>query len=203
MRSIPFILFQLLIFGALSAVSCRDEERAVGRELTAGECADGRDNDSDSRIDCEDPECQNYVFCTLDITVSDPDSDPVPDTDSGSDKDRDEDTDTNSDTSTLDTQTETGTDTETEADVPVCGDGVAEGDEACDKEDVGSVTCVDIFGNNYGGGTPGCDANCNLILGTCCVASNKPCSTQGACCNGGCSSGSMCFEGTKRVCCPF
>lgn len=47
---------------------------------------------------------------------------------------------------------------------PVCGDGVAQGDEGCDGKDLGVMTCAD-FG--FSQGTLVCDAGCNLLTDGC------------------------------------
>jgi len=105
-------LLAVVVLTALWGMSCQDEGNAIARERTAGECADGRDNDGDEQIDCDDSECQNYVFCTL----SNPGSDS--DTDTDTDSDSDSDTDTNSDTGPeLDTDSETESETEVVDDV--------------------------------------------------------------------------------------
>lgn len=47
---------------------------------------------------------------------------------------------------------------------PVCGDGVREGSEACDGEDLGGASCADY---GFTGGTLGCDANCEHDVSNC------------------------------------
>ena len=65
-----------------------------GLEITATECQDGLDNDSDGYTDCDDLNCQGYVFCA----GGDGDTDGDSDTDTDSDTDSDTDTDTDTDT---------------------------------------------------------------------------------------------------------
>jgi hypothetical protein len=66
-------------------------------EITATQCQDDQDNDNDGLTDCEDPDCQGYVFCVDTGGDSDSDTDGDTDTDSGSDSDTDTDSDSGSD----------------------------------------------------------------------------------------------------------
>ncbi len=59
-------------------------------EITATQCQDGLDNDGDGYADCDDLDCQGYVFCSG--------GDGDTDTDSDTDVDASTDTDTDSDT---------------------------------------------------------------------------------------------------------
>ncbi len=68
---------------------------------------------------------------------------------------------------------EAGAADETTAGEPMCGDGVREGDEACDGDDLGGLECVDVSGN-FTGGTLACAADCTLDTTGCDV------STKGA-----------------------
>ena len=58
-------------------------------EITATQCQDGLDNDADGYTDCNDLDCQGYVFCS----GSDGDTDTDADTDTDSDTDTDTDPD--------------------------------------------------------------------------------------------------------------
>ena len=49
---------------------------------------------------------------------------------------------------------------------PSCGDGVLDGDESCDGEDLGGLSCTDL-GMGFVGGTLGCDDTCNLDTSAC------------------------------------
>jgi hypothetical protein len=44
----------------LSVSGCSDD---IEVERSATECADGRDNDGDQLIDCDDPDCRARPFC--------------------------------------------------------------------------------------------------------------------------------------------
>jgi cysteine-rich repeat protein/YVTN family beta-propeller protein len=50
---------------------------------------------------------------------------------------------------------------------PSCGDGVADGGEACDGADLSGATCQ---GEGYAGGTLGCDASCGFDAASCSTA---------------------------------
>lgn len=56
--------------------------------------------------------------------------------------------------------------------VPGCGDGVREGDEACDGDDLGGLTCQDVSAR-FVGGTLACDGSCQLALGGCELAGDS------------------------------
>ncbi len=72
-------------------------------EITATQCQDGLDNDMDGYTDCDDLDCQGYVFC------------------SGGDGDADTDSDTDADAST-DSDTDSDTDTDPDGGSPDAGD---------------------------------------------------------------------------------
>ncbi len=96
------VLLVLVIPSTFWGVGCSDEAQVSTNERTAGECADGRDNDQDGKIDCADSGCQLYIFCTLSTSSSETDSDLDVDTDTDTDTDSDTDIkpDTNEDTDT-------------------------------------------------------------------------------------------------------
>jgi hypothetical protein len=62
-------------------------------EITATQCQDGLDNDRDGYTDCDDLDCQGYVFCSGGDGDTDTDSDTDTDTDTDSDTDSDTDPD--------------------------------------------------------------------------------------------------------------
>jgi hypothetical protein len=67
-----------------------------------------------------------------------------------------------------------------EAEPGVCGNGVAEADEACDGADLKTVTsCADL---SFGSGVPTC-------MATCVAFDLSTCSGPGGSCNGGMASG--------------
>ncbi len=62
--AIRFFLLVSIVMSYLFLLSCGDiGSKGVKREVTAGECSDGKDNDGNGKIDCEDKNCTTYVFC--------------------------------------------------------------------------------------------------------------------------------------------
>jgi len=81
-------------------VGCGGDTTTLGiddLEISASQCQDGLDNDEDGLIDCDDEDCQGFVFC---VDGGDADSDSDVDTDTDTDTDTDADTDTDTDTGT-------------------------------------------------------------------------------------------------------
>jgi hypothetical protein len=68
---------------------------------------------------------------------------------------------------------EPGAADETTAADPVCGDGMIEGDEACDGEDLGGLDCTDASAN-FTGGTLACADDCTLDVTGCDVSTRGP-----------------------------
>ncbi|NVB38870.1 hypothetical protein G6O69_13595 [Pseudenhygromyxa sp. WMMC2535] len=95
--------------------------------------------------------CEQGLTCVSNMCVS-PSDDDVGDA-----------TDTVSET---DTSSESGSETDTTSGLPVCGDGLAEGDEACDGEDLAGQTCVSL---GYTLGELACRENCTLDQSGCYV----------------------------------
>lgn len=78
----------------------------------------------------------------------------------------------------LDTRACTGT-------APVCGDGVRQGNEACDGTDLGGATCLSV--GDFIGGTLGCSASCALDTSGC----------EALCGNGVLDPGELCDDGNR------
>lgn len=97
------------------------------------------------------------------------------------------------------TSTSTSTGTSTTADTtetpgtgssttggPVCGDGKAEGNEACDETDLKGKNCADVD-EWYGGGKLACNDTCDSYVEVnCCRKSGKPCVLAAQCCSNSC-----------------
>jgi hypothetical protein len=81
-------------------------------EISAAQCQDNQDNDGDGKVDCEDADCQGFVFCVDEETDAEGDTDADTDADSDADGDTDADTDTDSDADG-DTDADTDSDTDT------------------------------------------------------------------------------------------
>ena len=78
-----------------------------------------------------------------------------------------------------------------------CGDGVREGNEACDGSDLGGATCDDV---SCSGGTPGCTVACELdysICTGCPVCDNDGTCESGEDCN---TCGNDCFSEPAGFC---
>ena len=85
---------------ALILVSCGDPgDDPTDAENTSALCQDEQDNDDDGFTDCDDQDCQEFVFCEEE-TDTDTDTDADTDTDSDTDADADADADADSDTDT-------------------------------------------------------------------------------------------------------
>ncbi len=89
------ILLVLVSLGFVSGCGNGDVYNSYGGiddlEITATQCQDGLDNDRDGYIDCDDLDCQGYVFCSGGDGDTDTDSDT--DTESAADTDSETDTD--------------------------------------------------------------------------------------------------------------
>lgn len=71
--------------------------------------------------------------------------------------------------------------------VPVCGDGMAEGDEPCDGADFGGSTCQSVgMAEGFGAGELACNVDCTIDTSACivCGAQLSPCATDDDCCPG-------------------
>ncbi|MEM7157689.1 MAG: DUF4215 domain-containing protein [Myxococcota bacterium] len=80
------------------------------------------------------------------------------------------------------------------SDCTYCGDGLREGTEVCDGNDVGGATCV-MQGPQFGGGTMACTNDCSsLSTAGCCLALAQPCSANFECCTGFCGSDGCTFS---------
>lgn len=93
-------------------------------------------------------------------------------------------------TSTETTSTET---TSTTGGGATCGNGIVEGDEACDGEDLGGQTCAAL--PEFADGELACDARCRLATGGCapCRPSTLACADDSECCSESCSGLGLCL----------
>ncbi|MFO8071951.1 MAG: hypothetical protein R6V85_08750, partial [Polyangia bacterium] len=123
--------------GAL-AISCtyKNEAYEDGEEL----CCNGKDDDGDGLVDCEEQECQDESCCQDAGTDADADADADSDTDGDTDTDSDTDADTDADT---DTDTDTDADTDTDTDTLVPNGGACDGDEDCLSGHCDNEICCD------------------------------------------------------------
>jgi len=133
-------MFFVLCFTLCACDDPLVEGDSEGEEFTAIECQDGKDNDRNGLVDCDEPNCAGYVFCvdaghfvdqdvpdgsvdsgggtdtsTLDDTDSDTSTETPTDTGADSDVDGDSDSDTDSDTD-MDVDADTDSDVDTDAD---------------------------------------------------------------------------------------
>ncbi len=107
---IPYLLVMFFAF------SCTASEGAF-----KGECSDGKDNDNDGLVDCDDSGCHGLEGCTS------------PEGDADSDSDMDTDTDTDSDTGgegdvDTDADSDSDADADTDADTDVSSKSRFEGE---------------------------------------------------------------------------
>lgn len=105
-------------------------------------------------------------------TTDDPTTVGTTTTDTDSDTDSDTEADTDSDT-----DTDTGTDTEGGA---ICGDGVAEGDEACDGDDI----ATDCAGEGFESGDIACNDDCTVNTDACVLECGNAVIDDGEECDG-------------------
>jgi hypothetical protein len=84
-----------------------------------------------------------------------------------------------------------------------CGDGVRSGDEDCDGDDFGGLTCALIPGTAGPAGALSCTATCEIDISTCMAAppppaaAGEPCEAADQCESGQCCDGPA---GGQRVC---
>ena len=69
---IKFLTMILFFLTGFFMVSCSDTPSSTNaqdllkkEEVFAEQCQDGKDNDEDGKIDCEDSGCKGYVFCQV------------------------------------------------------------------------------------------------------------------------------------------
>jgi hypothetical protein len=76
---------------------------------------------------------------------------------------------------------------------PECGDGIVEGDEACDGARLGGLDCAGM--PEYGGGTLACADDCALDTSGCtaCLGATSPCDADEECCSENCSGLGVCL----------
>lgn len=89
------IMFCLLFCFACEEESAGENEQFSldGFEVTSAQCSDLQDNDGDGEIDCEDKDCEGFIFCSSEYSDSDTDSDTDSDADGDTDSDADGDAD--------------------------------------------------------------------------------------------------------------
>ena len=101
-RSRTTATFCLILTISVNNCASSEDDEAISENSTTT-CRDTVDNDLDGAIDCEDPDCSLFDFCTLvdpganGDTDADADSDADNDADADTDADSDSDTDTDSD----------------------------------------------------------------------------------------------------------
>ena len=113
----------LILFSVVAATSvclgCHSDNLGIYElEDTASQCQDGKDNDGDGLVDCDDPDCKGFIFC-VDAESTDSNSNFDLDTDSGTDSGTDSSSDTGSDTDS-ETDTETDSDIDTDTSTETC-----------------------------------------------------------------------------------
>lgn len=76
---------------------------------------------------------------------------------------------------------------------PTCGDGVVEGDEACDGAALAGQDCAGL--PEFAGGTLACGASCELDTRACtpCLGATAPCGSDTECCSESCSGLGLCL----------
>ena len=107
-----------------------------GLEITATQCQDEIENDGDGLTDCDDLDCQGYVFCVDDGTT-DTDVDTDSDSDTGTDGDSDSDTDSDSDIDTdvdSDSDTDSDSDSDSDSDTDIDSDSDSDSDSDTDSD---------------------------------------------------------------------
>ena len=137
------IVYLCLVAMFAVQIGCGDDHVAgvEGLEITALQCQDGEDNDSDGVVDCLDPDCQGFVFCVDWGTGDDAETDAGSDADSGvvdAHNDSDTSVETDADSGVAEDSTDTDTGTETDADSGVADTHTDSNTDAETDSDAGS-----------------------------------------------------------------
>lgn len=103
---------------------------------------------------------------TVDTSATESSTATTGDTSSDSTSITTDDTSSESSASTTSTDGTSSSGEESTSGGPSCGDGVLDGDEACDGEDLGGLACTDL-GMGFVGGTLACDDACNFDTSAC------------------------------------
>jgi hypothetical protein len=76
--------------------------------------------------------------------------------------------------------------------VAVCGDGVAQGNETCDGDDLRDATCLGL--PEFADGDLACDGACELDASACepCRSTGQTCGSDDACCSESCGALNLC-----------
>jgi hypothetical protein len=116
-----FLVRAIMLSATLAVASGCGGQSSDPREDSAAACSDGRDNDADGFVDCDDQDC--LAFCAGADGDADADSDGDADADADGDVDGDADAD-------VDADADSDGDADADADADADGDGDGDGD--CD-----------------------------------------------------------------------
>jgi len=104
-----------LVLPTLLAAACGSPEGSF-----PDECSDGKDNDNDGAVDCNDPDCSGKAECSEGDTDTDTDADSDTDADADADADADSDADADADSDAdADADSDADADADSDADTDI------------------------------------------------------------------------------------